>query len=179
MNTQAMGMFESYWTSLALCRELNKTANMKAASFILGASLVTQMVKNLPALWEIWVSSLGQKDPLKKGMATDSSILAWRIPWTEEPGGLKSLGLQRIGHNWTTWHTYNVGSLKGVLVTKKTKVDTELYVCTSAGAVFSFPFYNNNIYYYCILFLYHLACADLSSPMRDHTSALCTGSMKS
>ena len=57
------------------------------------------MVKNLPALWEIWVSFLGQEDPLKKGMATDSSILAWRIPWTEEPGGPESLGLQRIGHN--------------------------------------------------------------------------------
>ena len=65
---------------------------MKAASFILGASLVTQMVKNLPALWEIWVSSLGQKDPLKKGMATDSSILAWRIPWTKEIGGLRYMG---------------------------------------------------------------------------------------
>ena len=57
------------------------------------------MVKNLPALWEIWVSFLGQEDPLKKGMATDSSILAWRIPWTEEPGGPESLGLQRIGHD--------------------------------------------------------------------------------
>ena len=57
------------------------------------------MVKNLPALWEIWVSFLGQEDPLNKGMATDSSILAWRIPWTEERGGLKSLGLQRIGHD--------------------------------------------------------------------------------
>ena len=57
------------------------------------------MVKNLPALWEIWVSFLGQEDPLKKGMATDSSILAWRIPWTEEPGGPESLGLQRIRHD--------------------------------------------------------------------------------
>ena len=61
---------------------------MQVASFIWGASLVAQMVKNLPALWEIWVSSLGQKDPLKKGMATHSSILAWRIPWAEEPGEL-------------------------------------------------------------------------------------------
>ena len=61
---------------------------MQVASFILGAFLVAQMVKNLPALREIWVSSLGQKDPLKKGMATHSSILAWRIPWAEEPGEL-------------------------------------------------------------------------------------------
>ena len=59
------------------------------------------------------------------------------------------------------------GFKKGVLVTKETKADTELYACMSAGAVFSFLFYNNNIYYYCILFLYHLACADLSSPTVD------------
>ena len=49
------------------------------------------MVKNLPAMWETWVRSLGEEDPLEKGMATHSSILAWRIPWTEEPGGLCSL----------------------------------------------------------------------------------------
>ena len=52
------------------------------------ASLVAQMVKNLPAVQETWVCSLGWKDPLEMGMATDSSILAWRIPWTEQPGGL-------------------------------------------------------------------------------------------
>ena len=50
------------------------------------------MVKNLPAVQETWVRSLGQEDPLEKGMVTDSSILAWRIPWTEEPGGLRSQG---------------------------------------------------------------------------------------
>ena len=55
---------------------------------MLGASLVAQLVKNLPAMWETWVRSLGWEDPLEEGMATDSSILAWRIPWTEEPGGL-------------------------------------------------------------------------------------------
>ena len=52
------------------------------------ASLVAQMVKNLPAVQETQVQSLGREDPLEKGMATDSNILAWRIPWTEEPGGL-------------------------------------------------------------------------------------------
>ena len=52
------------------------------------ASLVTQLVKNLPAMWETWVQSLGWEDPLEEGMATHSSILVWRIPWTEEPGGL-------------------------------------------------------------------------------------------
>ena len=53
-----------------------------------GTSLVAQMVKNLPAMWDTWVLSLGQEDPLEKGVATHSSILAWRIPWTEEPGRL-------------------------------------------------------------------------------------------
>ena len=57
------------------------------------------MVKNLPAMQETWIQSLGQEDPLEKEMATHSSILAWRIPWKEEPGGLYSIGSQRIGHN--------------------------------------------------------------------------------
>ena len=65
----------------------------------LGASLVAQMVKNLSAVQETWVQSLVQEDPLEKGMATYSSILAWSIPWTEDPGGLQSLGAQRAGHD--------------------------------------------------------------------------------
>jgi len=63
------------------------------------ASLVAQMVKNPPAMPETWVCSLGWEDPLEEGMATHSSILAWRTPWTEEPGGLQSMGSQRIRHN--------------------------------------------------------------------------------
>ena len=63
------------------------------------ASLVAQMVKNLPAMQEAWVRSLDWEDPLEEGMATHSSILTWRIPWTEEPGGLQSIGLQRIGYD--------------------------------------------------------------------------------
>ena len=62
-------------------------------------SLVGQRLKRLPAMWETWVQSLSQVDPLEKEMATHSSILAWRIPWTEEPGGLQSMGLQRVGHD--------------------------------------------------------------------------------
>ena len=62
-------------------------------------SLVVQTVKNLPVMWETWVRSLGQEDALEKGMATHSSVLAWRISWTEEPGGLQSMGSQRIGHD--------------------------------------------------------------------------------
>ena len=60
------------------------------------------MIKNLPAMQETWVQSLGQEDPLEKEMATHYSILAWEIPWTEEPGGLQSTGLQRVGHNLAT-----------------------------------------------------------------------------
>ena len=55
-------------------------------------SLVAQLAKNLPVMWESWVQSLGWEDPLEKEMATHSSILAWEIPWTEEPGGLQSVG---------------------------------------------------------------------------------------
>ena len=65
----------------------------------MGAFLVAQTVKNLPAMRETWVRSLGWEDPLEEGMATHSSILAWRIPWTEEPGALQSMGLQRVGHD--------------------------------------------------------------------------------
>ena len=57
------------------------------------------MVKNLPAMQETWVLSLGWEDPLEKEMATQSSVLAWRIPWTEEPGRLQSSGSQRVGHD--------------------------------------------------------------------------------
>ena len=56
-------------------------------------------LKRLPAMWETQVQSLGQEDPLEKEMATHSKILAWRIPWTEEPGGLQSTGSQRVGHD--------------------------------------------------------------------------------
>ena len=63
------------------------------------ASLVSQMVENPSAVQETWIPSLGREDPLEKGLATCSSILAWRIPWTEEPGGLQSMGSQRVGHD--------------------------------------------------------------------------------
>ena len=66
----------------------------------LWASLVAQTVKNQPAIQETQVWSLSWEDPLKKGMTTHSSILAWEMPWTERPGGLQCMGLQRVGHNW-------------------------------------------------------------------------------
>ena len=69
---------------------------------LLRTSPVAQLVKNLPAVQETWVQSLGWEGPLEKEMATHSSILAWRIPWTEEPGGLQSTGSQRVRYSWTT-----------------------------------------------------------------------------
>ena len=65
----------------------------------IGAYLMTQMVKNLPVMQGTWVRSLGWEDPLEKGIATHSSILVWRIPWTEELGGLKPIGSQRVRHD--------------------------------------------------------------------------------
>ena len=65
----------------------------------LTASLVAQMVKRLPAMWETWVRSLGWEDLLEKEMVTHSNILAWRMPGTEEPGRLQSMGLQRVGYD--------------------------------------------------------------------------------
>ena len=74
---------------------------MSADTFILPpwSSLVVQVVKNPRAMQETWVGSLGGEDPLEKGKATHCRILAWRIPWTEGPGRLQSMGLQRVGHN--------------------------------------------------------------------------------
>ena len=59
---------------------------------------MAQIVKNPPAMWETWVRSLGQEDAMEEGMATHSSILAWKIPWTKRPGGLQSIGSQRVRH---------------------------------------------------------------------------------
>ena len=70
-------------------------------SYLWWTSLVAQMVKHLPTMRETQVQSLGQEDPLKKEMATHSSILAWKIPWTEEAGRLQFMGSHRVGHDWS------------------------------------------------------------------------------
>ena len=77
-------------------------------------SLVAQMVKNLRAMQDTQVRSLGQEDPLEKEMTTYSSILAWEIPWTEEPGGLQFLGLQRVRHDLATKQQMNNAGKKTV-----------------------------------------------------------------
>ena len=76
------------WRTHTLLKDINFTTSP--------ASLVAQMVKCLPAMRETWVRSLGGEDPLEKEMETHSSTLAWKIPWTEEPGRLQSMGLQRV-----------------------------------------------------------------------------------
>ena len=78
----------------------NSNGNGYNMPLITRAALVAQTGKNLPAVQKTWVPSLNQEAPLEKGMATHSSILAWRIPWTEEPGGLQSMRSQRDQHDW-------------------------------------------------------------------------------
>ena len=73
---------------------------------MLKTSLVAQTVKRLSTMRETWVRALHWEDPLEKEMATLSSVLAWRIPWTEEPGGLQSTGLQRVRHDWVRMYTH-------------------------------------------------------------------------
>ena len=88
-------LFKSSLSLLIFCQVLLLITNCR----YLQASLVVQMVRNLPGMQETQVQSLGWEEPLERGMATHSSVLAWRIPWTEEPGGLQSKGLQRVGHH--------------------------------------------------------------------------------
>ena len=94
----------NYWQecgekgTLGYCWNLCSTVESRA-------SLVAQLVKNSPAMWETWVHFLGWEDPLEEEMATHSSILAWRVPWTEEPGRLQSMGSQRVGRDWATEHS--------------------------------------------------------------------------
>ena len=78
---------------------VNYTTILKNSSYPTQALLVAQRVECLPEVWEIWVRSLGKEDPLEKEMATYSTILAWKIPWTEEPDGLQSMGSLRVGYN--------------------------------------------------------------------------------
>ena len=86
---------------ICLLSSISNTGLLSSPSEVIGtrASLGAHTVKNLPAMQETQVRPLGWEDPLEKGMATHSSMLAWRISWTEEPGGLQSMGSQRVGHN--------------------------------------------------------------------------------
>ena len=92
------GIFPTQGWNLRLLRLLHRQAESLPLA-PLGAALVAQLGKNLPAVRETWVRSLGWEDPLEKGIATHSSILAWRIPWTEKSGRLQSMRSQRVGHD--------------------------------------------------------------------------------
>ena len=93
---------EDFSAFLDMRRYKNWTHKTSSWKYIIVWSLVAQTVKRLPTMQETWVRTLGQEDPLEKEMATHSSILAWKMPWTEEPGWLLSMGSQRVGHNWAT-----------------------------------------------------------------------------
>ena len=80
----------------------DSSGSLANSEALLSVSLMAQMVKNLPAMQETRIRSLHQENPLKQGMATHSSILAWRLPGKDEPGGLQSMGSQRVRHDWTT-----------------------------------------------------------------------------
>ena len=96
---------------------------------MLRTSLVAQVVKCLPTMWETWVRSLGQEDPLEKEVATRSSILTWKILWTEEPGTLQSSGSQRVRHNWATLLSFSLFMLHtGRMNSKVLLHSTENYI---------------------------------------------------
>ena len=97
ISSQLLQCLPSYWVSLTL-----DMGYLHTTSEALMISLVAQLVKHLLTTWETQVQSLGWEDPLEKEMATLSSTLAWRISWMEEPGGLQSMGLQRVRHDWAT-----------------------------------------------------------------------------
>ena len=105
---QVDSLLLSYWESPGLHlvnllwnRKKTKPQGAEQESFVL-PSMVAQMIKNLPVVQETWVRFLGQEETLEKEMATHSCIPAWKVPWTEEPGGLQSMGLQRGGHDLMT-----------------------------------------------------------------------------
>ena len=95
------------------------------------------MVKCLPTMWETWVWSLGQEDALEKEMTTHSGILAWRIPWMEEPSRLQSTGLQRVRHDWATSLSLFTFSMHFTLETTPRQQPWQLLSLNSSGSFFS------------------------------------------
>ena len=111
------------------------------------ASLVAQIVKHLATMQETWVQSLGREDPLEKEMAPHSSTLAWKIPWTEEPGRLQSTGSQRVGHDWATSLSFFLSlSDKTLLVPRWHWVVTETPTTNSFWKANSSPWLEKVIY---------------------------------
>ena len=105
-------------------------------------SLVAQAVKRLPTMRETRVRSLGREDPLEKEMATHSSILAWKIPWTEELGWLLSMGSQRVGHDWAT--SLFTSIFKSLIYVTMKIIEANIFSCLK-GAKHTFNFHNNPV----------------------------------
>ena len=134
---------------LSLCRQIVMDFLGSTLSALLNVlpqtSLVAQTVKRMPAMWETWVRSLGWEDPLEKEMATHSSTLAWKIPWTEGPGRLQFMGSQRVAHNWATslsftgeelgifWDTLSVYSLEIIISIFITLFESDWSLCVIEG----------------------------------------------
>ena len=132
------------------------------------ASLVAQLLKNLPAMQKTWVWSLGWEDPLGEGMATHSSILAWRIPWTEEPVGLQSMGSQRVRQDWEikTGYAFN-GTLHEVTSSKSENFSWiflifHLYFYLFSWLEFGFPIlpliFPHCVYWFVLSFFSPILC---------------------
>ena len=120
--------------------------------FVTKTSLVAQTVKHLPKMREIRIQSLGQKDPLEKEMATHSSTLAWKIPRTEEPGGLQTMGSQRVGHDWVT--SFSLFSLS--LLLKDTEIQSKssdvFLVCIFMKFSVAFKILQPHCFFFLLLF---------------------------
>ena len=107
---------------------------------------VAQRVKHLPAMQETRVWSLGWEDPLEKEMATHSNVLAWRIPWTKEPGGLQSMGLQRVQHDWVTSLSL---SFQWVYSSFQGHFNHQLWIA-DLYSLFSFPIWEGALYFFVV-----------------------------
>ena len=120
---------------------------------------VAQRLKHLPTMQETWVRSLGREDPLEKEMATHSSILAWRILWTEEPGGLQFTGSQRVRHNWATslnfhFHAKGRECWQNVPISRSEMNTDELALCSISTVLVK-----NTIHkYICVYQLWNTMC---------------------
>ena len=132
-----------------------------------GTSLVTQTVKHLPTMWETWVRSLGWEDPLEKEKATHSSTVAWKIPWTEDPGRLQLMGLQRVGHDWVTSVSLSLSlyrkkhNLRRVIFFANKSMISSANVFLKVKCHFCFyrywlHTYADIMYYVCVMYIYNV-----------------------
>ena len=130
------------------------------------ASPVAQMLKHLPAMRQTQIRSLGQKDPLEKEMATHSSTLAWKMPWTEEPGRLQSMGSQRIGHDWPTSLSFSDYSPPGSTVHGISQARILEWVAIPfSNSIQSIHYKSTILWCVCVCVLVAHLCPTLRNPM--------------